>query len=402
MKQSKKNDINTSEALSQDPDIDINIQDSDGKTAVIVAAEKGRFYFTATLAGRGADIYHKDKAGKNALEYAQQTMSNDELEFITTTSERYKKKADENGLKLIQIIKQINLLRENGRDGGPQIKKAHDFLKENLKEINVNAQDDEGNSPLMAAAYASNLELVQELLKARANPHLVNKAGEDALVRAVKAPYVPRLASDIGIYLIEKYPDLIKKNPQAIMVAASYGNMELVTALLKAGADLSVKDPIRGNSLLLIANPLNRIAILNSITDATKKKDLINMADNRGNTILMQAARDDAGSFIDGLLKDGAHIDAQNEDDDTALMIAAQRGRPWAARKLVELGADTKRIKNKEGKTALDLLQASGNVSVRDLAEKIKATSALAALIVEQELSNLYTALNTLAQTMKA
>lgn len=186
------------------------------------------------------------------------------------------------------------------------------------------------------------------------------------------------------------------------MVAASYGNMELVIALLKAGADLSVKDPIRGNSLLLIANPLNRIAILNSITDATKKKDLINMADNRGNTILMQAARDDAGSFIDGLLKDGAHIDAQNEDADTALMIAAQRGRPWAARKLVELGADTKRIKNKEGKTALDLLQASGNVSVRDLAEKIKATSALAALIVEQELSNLYTALNTLAQTMKA
>lgn len=68
------------------------------------------------------------------------------------------------------------------------------------------------------------------------------------------------------------------------------------------------------------------------------------------------AAFKDQNECIELLLKKGAQIDSQNYHGYTALHTAAEKGNKAGVLLLLTHGAD-KTIKDKEGKTALDLAQ---------------------------------------------
>jgi hypothetical protein len=127
--------------------------------------------------------------------------------------------------------------------------------------------------------------------------------------------------------LIEKTPEKGRAMSYALREAIVRGKVDFVRALLEAGADA-------------------------------------NAADRSGNTPLIEAIKRDRLELVKALLAAGADTDMQDKDGYTPLMHAAALGRLDAARLLVERGEKSIAVKNKNGKTALDIAKKKGQQEI--------------------------------------
>ena len=78
----------------------------------------------------------------------------------------------------------------------------------------------------------------------------------------------------------------------------------------------------------------------------------VNMTDDDGETPLMRAAERGNLQAVDALIKAGANVNAQDEDGNTALMDAADEGHTAVVLRLIQVGADVN-ARDDEGETAL-------------------------------------------------
>lgn len=78
----------------------------------------------------------------------------------------------------------------------------------------------------------------------------------------------------------------------------------------------------------------------------------VNMADDDGETPLMRAAERGNLQAVDTLIKAGANVNAKDEDGNTALMDAADEGHNDVVLRLIQAGADVN-ARDDEGETAL-------------------------------------------------
>ena len=104
----------------------------------------------------------------------------------------------------------------------------------------------------------------------------------------------------------------------ALMMAAREGNVDIVKALLAAGADIGAKD-------------------------------------NDGDAALVWAVEEGRADIVEMLLAAGADINAQNEDGETALVLAIGAGDVDVVKLLLDAGADI-HVKDKDGDTARDVV----------------------------------------------
>ncbi|MBR1978491.1 MAG: ankyrin repeat domain-containing protein [Akkermansia sp.] len=78
----------------------------------------------------------------------------------------------------------------------------------------------------------------------------------------------------------------------------------------------------------------------------------VNMTDDDGETPLMRAAERGNLRAVDALIKAGANVNAKDEDGNTALMDAADEGHNDVVLRLIQAGADVN-ARDDEGETAL-------------------------------------------------
>ncbi|MGA2640617.1 MAG: SUMF1/EgtB/PvdO family nonheme iron enzyme [Spirochaetia bacterium] len=150
-----------------------------------------------------------------------------------------------------------------------------------------------------------------------------------------------------------------------MLAAGSNQNPEVITTLLKAGADLNVLDRQLQRSALIYAarsnpNPEVISTLLNAGAD-------LKAPDGWGQTPLMYAAQyNPSPEVITTLLKAGADVKAQNKAGWTPLIYAAESSpNPEVIIVLLRAGADAKR--KAQGKSAIDFAQDN---------EKLKGTDA--------------------------
>ena len=110
---------------------------------------------------------------------------------------------------------------------------------------------------------------------------------------------------------------------EELVQAAKSGNIETVTMLLEAGADVNAKDSEHQSSALM-------------------------WAAHEGHTDIMNL-----------LIEHGANIDEQRSTGETAFWFTAQKGQLEAMKILVSHGADIN-VVGREGKTALDIASQNG------------------------------------------
>ena len=134
----------------------------------------------------------------------------------------------------------------------------------------------------------------------------------------------------------------------ALMWAACANTPEVVSILLKAGADFNAKDE-DGRTVLMWATE-NTAEVVSILLKAGAD---INERDNYGTTVLIQAAQNfENPDVITVLVKAGADVNARDKEGETALIRAAQLGTPDGISALLDAGADVN-AKDNEGRTAL-------------------------------------------------
>ena len=193
------------------------------------------------------------------------------------------------------------------------------------KGVDVNEQNDRGQTALMSASMEGDLAKVALLLDHDGvNVELEDAVRETALIKAADFEY-----AKVVELLIAHGANVDHKNKYgatAMMNASRYGNLAMVELLLNNGADVNAQDNL-GQTALMIASWKHERDLNKNVVELLLNKGAdVNIQDNRGRTALMRAAMRGHPDLVGWILKRGANVNEQNDRGQTALMIAENRG----------------------------------------------------------------------------
>lgn len=226
---------------------------------------------------------------------------------------------------------------------------------------NINTQDNYGCSALMNASLNNNLDVVEILLKNKADTNIIDVDGKTALIFASNNNYL-----EIVKILLEHNADVNIKDKSgytALMYATSKNYFELVKLLIGSKAKLGTAHKIATEKgftqithyfeNLPIEIPNYDIDLIkaakNNILDQVEKAlidgaDIETKEESTGISSLMYAAQNNNLPMVELLLENNADIDAKRKNSisngDTALMFACSKGNLEIVKYLVKKGAN--------------------------------------------------------------
>lgn len=194
----------------------------------------------------------------------------------------------------------------------------------------VKAKDAQGNTPLITAAAQAATEAVRSLIAAKADVNAKNAAGFTALSFATTKRH-----ADVVKALLDAKADVNSKTAAGwsplVMVCVLGGHVDIAKALLAAGAKVNESDLLGNTPLTLLAH--SGIEPEEKIQKLTEAKLLKNE----------QAADYSAVADLGKVLIDaGANVNAATKAKQTALMLAAEKGRTDLVKLLLDSKADPK------------------------------------------------------------
>lgn len=237
-----------------------------------------------------------------------------------------------------------------------------DKVKELLgQSADVNAADNSGATALARAAQMGNIRVVKALLKSGADVNKASKYGNTPLLFAVQ-----------------------------------FDNREIATMLVEAGADVSAANkagltPMMAAQWYSYNDELMALMKGKGAQEPEKKTESASDTDEYGNTPLHMAAFSCDTGKTEELIQQGANVNAKNEEGKTPLMFAVEGCSPdngiveyWdneeynsnyktSIRSLIESGADVN-AKDKNGETALFAAVRKNQIFTAEvLIKKVKA-----------------------------
>ncbi|MBF0366922.1 MAG: ankyrin repeat domain-containing protein [Oligoflexia bacterium] len=180
---------------------------------------------------------------------------------------------------------------------------------------NINASDEQGRSALIYAIKTQEVAAVSTLLALNASVNSVDCDGWTPLFHAVSSGNLEIV--NLLIKANAKIDFANKKKKTALLLAIEKKQTAVVQALLAAGANKNIVDQ-SARSPLLEAVALELYEVIPNLITAEN----INLADVNGNTPLMIAATLGNADLIDLFISSDAHVDLQNRDGQTPLMLS--------------------------------------------------------------------------------
>ena len=216
----------------------------------------------------------------------------------------------------------------------------------------------EAYSPLMNAAKDGNLAAVQQYLAQGADINAQTSKGKQALMLAASEGHAPvvRLLLEHGA-MVDARDSF---GTTALIVAATAGHTEVVKLLLEHGADPQARDDSGGTPLVN--------ATFFGHSDAARavlaKSPPLDKQD--GEELLLLAAGLGHGDIVAALLDHGVDVNGRGLKNRTALMAATAFNRLDVVRILLKRGADPL-AKDDDGNTALTVARDKGNNEITAL-----------------------------------
>jgi ankyrin repeat protein len=164
----------------------------------------------------------------------------------------------------------------------------------------VDAREEEGDTPLMYAAAKGNVEVVKQLLAAGANPKAKDRYGTSALVSAAEKGH--RDVCDILMPLSSP-----SDRERAALIAELKGHAEWITEMKRLLLASGKGDEETVRQAVLSGMPVDALSA-------------------NGTTLLMAAANEGRLELLQLLISKGANVNRKNASGDYALSYAAAGG----------------------------------------------------------------------------
>lgn len=204
-------------------------------------------------------------------------------------------------------------------------------------KADVNVKDNDGATPLYQAASSENIEHFVMLLKAGADINWRSENGKTPLHAAMWRLSDPKIAT----ILVESGVDVnaiggsFKTTP--LNLAAFHGRFDAVALLLKAAADVGIRNDLGQTALHGAA----RNSKVPEIIDLLVKAGInVNVRDHQGKSPLHNAAESEFPRNVVKLLEYGADIGVRSSNGATSLHWAMRSGSPENTGLLIKAGAD--------------------------------------------------------------
>lgn len=216
------------------------------------------------------------------------------------------------------------------------------------KGAEVNAPDNQGFRPLHVAAKTRHADMMEILTKHGADPTLLDNNKETPLLYAIMRNHVPSIkALKVAGADLNRLSDT---GLSPLLIAVTEGSAFAADTLLDLGAD--PKTP---------SGPHGITPLMATATQLVAQKRVTHLA--KGPTPLELAER---------MIKAGADVNATTDAGVTALMIAAGHNNMPMIAFLIRNGADPA-VKNKDGKTALDIAKTANHEQAARALERLIA-----------------------------
>ena len=312
---------------------DPTLQNRDGKTALMYAAQQGDKEgecLTQLLNHPRTNINQRDKAGRTALDYLNEN-STLTAESKAALIQSFQERGAKTGAELDQGHVAIRTAAKNGNteELNNLLGQKYTVNGQQVPIYDVNSTDNTGNTALHYAAAAGKNEAITTLAQAGADVNKPNANGQIPLHRA-----------------------------------AQLGHTDAVKALLEAGSKPNTLDGSNaGLSPLMYASMSGQTAVVQAL--ATHEGIDLNQQSNNGNTALMWAVERGHLEVAQALINAGADVNLQNKDGKTALDLAGNNEAMQAALTAEGVGGRT------AAQLADDRFQAQVNEGVQKaLAER--------------------------------
>ncbi len=355
----------------------INVQSSEGTTALMYALMYGNLEIAQMLLDAGADIHLKNKKGNNALTHAV------DYAFMLlnqlTLKERNALVEKHNSLK-----QRLYILK--AQDASPELYKAYISFIDTLLSLKIEMQSREVQKLFCIALAGNNLPIIKTIIE---TPKLFSQLGDLSYLYFI--PVIKNRYTDIVDYLIgykacmptllfaavhERDENLVIRLLQAkvdindtLLLAIDRNDKKLVTLLLENNANLSASNnpdeppPLihatfkgykeiteillahrasletqwtkSGRTALIYAVREGHVALVQLLLDAGANP---NVQDNSGFWPLTYAAKHGNDSIVQALLNAGASVDAQSGNDKRTPLLWCNHH--TTARLLLKAGAN--------------------------------------------------------------
>ena len=209
----KNGDIETVRYLINS-EVDIDVQDNDGNTALIMASQNGYFDIVKLLVDNGAYIEIKNNSGCTAIDCSRTT---EILTFFMKIDPFY-------------TFNNREILIYQSQYGNKESVKI--LLDEG---IDINIRNQNGNTPFMTASFWKNTDIMKLLLEYGANVNDQDNIGKTALMYSVSSIEVTKI-------LLEAGADVNMQNNYGYTALMYSYSKEITKILLEAGADINMQN----------------------------------------------------------------------------------------------------------------------------------------------------------------
>ena len=236
----------------------------------------------------------------------------------------------------------------------------------------VNARDNSGTTPLMETCSNGHINVATYLVEHGANIHLQDKDGDTCLHYAAEGGHVEVVSKLLAVGAKENQDYVNARNNSGtspLMETCSNGHMNVATYLVEHGASIHLQDE-DGDTCLHYAARGGHVDVVSQLlaVGAKENQDYVNARNNCGSTPLMITCSNGHMNVATYLVKHGANIHLQDEDGDTCLHLAAEKGHVEVVSKLLALGEkenpDYVNARNNSGTSPLMLTCSNGHMNV--------------------------------------
>ncbi|XP_055954369.1 putative ankyrin repeat protein RF_0381 [Patella vulgata] len=286
--------------------IDVDAQDKDGQTALMLAAKLGDYNIVKQLLEAGADVNISSRA------MMPPSCMSACRGFLSVLAYLLDHGADVNAVDQNQCTVLHHMVTKP--NGCVILHKliinnstVDVFLK--IEGCNVNLCDNNGKSPLMLASQYGNLELIEFLHKHKVDVNQQDDLGRTSLYLAVENNNLK--AVDVLLNMDGCDVNLSdNKGKPPLILAVQNGNTELMKLFHEYGADINQQDK-RGRTSLYLAvqnDDLNAVGVLLNINGCG-----VNLSDNKGKSPLMLAVQNNNTELLELLHQHNADVNKQDD-----------------------------------------------------------------------------------------